>query len=89
VEIAARRVLLARINCTGPNGESGGAVAVLAPQGPGLTVIDAVRVDGNAGAVWGYDFGAGTLIVITGPAGPPPVNRMEWTWDGAHFKRSR
>jgi hypothetical protein len=89
VEIGGHRVLLARINCTGPDGKSAGAVAVLAPDGAGLTVIDAVRIPGRADAVWDYDFGnSDTLIVIARAQNPEDDVRMEWKWDGAHFRRS-
>jgi hypothetical protein len=88
VDLAGRRLLLARINCTGPGGTSAGAVAVLAPDGGGLTVIDATRIDGPADAAWHYWVaradGADALYVTVAAAGQKAPKK--WIWDGGHFQ---
>jgi hypothetical protein len=90
VDLGGRRLLIARINCTRPDGGSGGAIAVLVPDGTGLTVLDAVRIDGKADTAWDYDRGNGdTLTVIVRAAKPRDSVVTEWTWDGSHFHRSR
>jgi hypothetical protein len=87
VVLSGRRVLLARVNCDAPGGRLGSAVAVLEPDGTGLTVIDAVPV-GGATDRWQFDLGDGKLIVdLNGPDGAR-TGQLTWTWDGSHFKKS-
>jgi hypothetical protein len=85
--LGARRLLLARINCTAKDGANVGGVAVLEPDGTGLTVIDAVPVDGGAGARW--EFGCADDMLYIQPTTPyggqPPW--PAWRWDGTHFRR--
>jgi hypothetical protein len=86
VPLGARRLLLARINCTAKDGANAAGVAVLEPDGTGLTVIDAVPVDGGAGARWELQRSGDMVFIEPTARGAHPA-WPAWRWDGTHFKR--